>query len=389
MINLFDSLFEKLAASWKKPHAPRTRRAFHCRCGRPVFFRNSRCLGCDAQLGFEPASGELTALDPGPAEGTWRPVNAEPGRGDYHRCANFESAAGCNWLVAAGDSETLCIACRLNRTLPDLEDKANQGYWRATELAKRRLVSQLLALGLPVESKEQNPDIGLAFDILRSPEDGPAVMTGHSNGLITLNLEEADDARREAIRTALHEPYRTLLGHFRHEIGHYYWDRLVRDSHWLEPFRELFGDERADYAEAIKANYEQGPPGDWADRHISSYASSHPWEDWAETWAHLLHIMDSLDTAVAHGLDAEDLDVVVEPFVLEDLYDPEHPNAERALFLLNSWVEMITVLNEMARSLGQKDFYPFVMSRPVVRKLHFVSLVVADATAAAARESAG
>ena len=263
-----------------------------------------------------------------------------------------------------------------NRTLPDLDDSDNQRYWRSIEAAKRRLVSQLLALDLPVEAKTENSEQGLAFDILRSPTEGPKVLTGHNNGLIMLNAEEADDVKREEIRTALHEPYRTLLGHFRHEIGHYYWDRLIWNTAWLEPFRALFGDERADYSAALKANYENGPPMDWADRYISSYASSHPWEDWAETWAHYLHIVDSLDTAIAHGLDAEDIDLEIEPFTQDDLYDPDDPNGDHVLFFLNSWIEMITVLNEMARSLGHPDFYPFVMPRAVVRKLHFVSLVI-------------
>jgi hypothetical protein len=380
MPGLIDSLFDELTSFWKKPQAPRTKRAFRCDCGRPVFFRNSQCLGCQAPLGYEPILGELRSLQPGDQPNTWHLTGDDSPGSDYRRCTNFDSVAGCNWLVPADDSDTSCIACRLNRTLPDLNDPDNQRYWRSIEAAKRRLVSQLLALGLPVESKTENPEQGLSFDILRSPVDGPKVLTGHNNGLITLNAEEADDVKREEIRTALHEPYRTLLGHFRHEIGHYYWDRVIRDTHWLEPFRELFGDERADYSAALNNNYENGPPSDWADRYISSYASTHPWEDWAETWAHYLHIVDSLDTAIAHGLDAEDLEIEIEPFTREDLYDPEDGNADRVLFLLNSWVEMITVLNEMARSLGHPDFYPFVMPREVVRKLHFVNLVVTETT---------
>ena len=379
MPSLLDSLLDQLTRIWKTPHAPRTKRAFRCDCGRPVFFRNSQCLGCNAPLGYEPVLGELRKLQPGSGPGTWRLTGNDSRLQDYRRCANFDSPAGCNWLVPEDAPSTLCVACCLNRTLPDLEDSDNQRYWRSVEAAKRRLISQLLALELPVESRMENPEQGLAFDILRSPAEGPRVLTGHSNGLITLNLEEADDARREEIRKALHEPYRTLLGHFRHEIGHYYWDRLVRDTSWLEPFRALFGDERADYAEAIKNHYENGPPLDWADHHISSYASTHPWEDWAETWAHYLHIVDSLDTAIAHGLDAEDLDFEIEPFTQDDLYDQDDPNADRMLFLINSWVEMITVLNEMARSLGHSDFYPFVMPRTVVKKLHFVNLVVRGA----------
>ena len=210
-------------------------------------------------------------------------------------------------------------------------------------------------------------------------------MTGHANGLITLNVEEADDAKREKMRHELGERYRTLLGHFRHEVGHYYWDRLVLDSPWLEPFRTLFGDERADYAAALKANYANGPPADWADRYISSYASAHPWEDWAETWAHYLHVVDSLGTALGFGLDADDIEGIVQPFERDALYAPDEAGAEGFLSLINSWVEMTVVLNELARSMGEPDFYPFVMSKPVVAKLQFVHLIVEDAATTASQ----
>jgi hypothetical protein len=169
-----------------------------------------------------------------------------------------------------------------------------------------------------------------------------------------------------------------MLGHFRHEVGHYYWDRLVRDTKWLEPFRGLFGDERASYAEALKRNYEQGPPADWASSYISSYATTHPWEDWAETWAHYLHVIDSLGTALGFGLDATELETKISPFTRDDLYAPDDPGAAKFLSLLNPWVEMIMVVNELARSMGYQDFYPFVMSKPVVAKLHFVRLVAMD-----------
>ena len=217
------------------------------------------------------------------------------------------------------------------------------------------------------------------FDIARSSEKGPRILTGHANGLITLNVEEADDSKREKTRHELREPYRTLLGHFRHEIGHYYWDRLVANTPWLEKFRELFGDERQDYSAALKRNYEQGPAPDWADRHISSYASVHPWEDWAECWAHYLHVVDSLDTALGFGLRGEDVEAAVEPFTVNDLYDPDAPDAKRVVLLVNSWVQLTTVLNELARSMGQHDFYPFVMSRQVLRKLHFIQMIVKEA----------
>jgi hypothetical protein len=204
-------------------------------------------------------------------------------------------------------------------------------------------------------------------------------MTGHANGLITINVEEADDAKREHIKYQMREPYRTLVGHFRHELGHYYWERLVWNTRWLELFRQLFGDERASYADAVKRNYEQGPPADWATSHVSAYATMHPWEDWAETWAHYLHMVDSLGTAMGFGIDARDLQCDITPFSRDDLYAPDDPQADGLLALLNGWIEIVMVLNEMARSMGVPDFYPFVMCKPVVAKLHLIHMVVADA----------
>ena len=382
MKSLFEDVAQQLARRWKARNVPRYGRSFRCQCGRPIFFRNSQCLACGSALGFEPTLGAIRSLVTAP-DGAMLRLAGEGDGNTYRRCANFDSPAGCNWLVPAEDASPYCVACRLNRTIPDLTDVDNQRYWRAIEVAKRRLVSQLVALGLPVRSKlAEDTERGLMFDLLRSPPEGPRVLTGHASGLITLNVEEADDAERERHRQDMAEPFRTLLGHFRHEVGHYYWDRLIWSSKWLEPYRALFGDERSDYAAALKANYDNGPPADWADRFISAYASTHPWEDWAETWAHYLHVVDSLGTALGFGLDADDLETEVEPFTRADLYAPEDPDAERFLYLLNSWLEMTTVLNELARSMGQPDFYPFVMSRPVVAKLQFVHMVVRDARAA-------
>ncbi len=322
---------------------------------------------------------QIRALSPAQQPDTWKIDDQDEDAENWIRCENFESPAGCNWMVRVDDDETLCRSCRLNQTIPDLDDPDNCLWWRKIENAKRRLVAQLFNLGLPVESKvSENPERGVMFDILRSPEKGPRVLTGHADGLITLNVEEADDSVREKTRQQMHEPYRTLLGHFRHEIGHYYWDRLVAGSPWLDKCRELFGDDRQDYSAALKRNYEQGPPENWADEYISSYASVHPWEDWAESWAHYLHIVDSLDTALRFGLRGEDVEQAVEPFTVEDLYDPEAPDANRVILLVNSWVQMTTVLNELARSMGQHDFYPFVMSRPVLRKIHFIQMIVKE-----------
>jgi hypothetical protein len=376
----------RLTIDWQlRERAERLSRAYQCRCGNAIFFPNTHCLSCNSPTGYLPDSLSLVALDENPDRTTVR----VDGRDDLHRyCTNRGTPALCNWLVQADDPEPFCIACRLNRTIPDIDDADNARYWAAIEAAKRRLVAQLLALGLPVRSKvTEDPEHGLMFDFLRSPADGPAVLTGHADGLVTLNVEEADDAKREKIRHDLHEPYRTLLGHFRHEVGHYYWDRLVRDSHWLAPFRELFGDERASYADALKRNYEAGPPADWANAFISAYATTHPWEDWAETWAHYLHVVDSLGTALGFGLRADNLEGTITPFATGDLHAPDDPGAAAFLSLLNSWIEMIMVLNELARSMGQPDFYPFVMSRPVVAKLQLVHMIVFDAPARTGAQS--
>ena len=309
----------------------------------------------------------------------------------YARCANLTTPAACNWLIALvpatgfesqPPAQLLCHACRLNRTIPDLNDGAhpdNGVLWGKIELAKRRLFSSLLALGLPVQSLTEDPVRGMAFDLLRSPDGGPPITTGHHNGLITLNLLEADDAAREAVRAAMREPYRTLLGHFRHEIGHYYWDRLVRGTPWMDGFRALFGDETQDYAACLQTNYTQGPPADWALHYVSAYASSHPWEDWAECWAHYLHMRDTVDTAASLGLGTQGADnafLEFTPFTIDALYQGDHPQAQKFLDFLNEWTRLSTLLNEMSRSMGQVDFYPFVLPRDVVAKLHFVHLLV-------------
>jgi hypothetical protein len=379
--NLLERIAKHLASALRPEARPRRARTYECRCGRTVFFRNSLCLACHAPLGYEPESGELYPLSPATNAGTWRLDASDGSDGElaYRRCHNFDLAPGCNWLVPESDDTPYCRACRLNRTIPDQSDPDNQRYWRAIENAKRRMVAELISLGLPVRSHAEDPEHGLTFDLLRSPPEGPRVMTGHVGGLITLNVEEADDVKREAMRHGLHEPYRTLLGHFRHEMGHYYWDLLVSGTRWHEPFRELFGDERADYAAAIEANYRIGPPVDWPQRYISAYASSHPWEDWAETWAHYLHVHDSLDTAMGFGFLGEHLSTEIEGYTEADLYDPSDPDRERVLRLFNTWLGLTAALNEMARSMGQPDLYPFVTSRSVVRKLHFIHLVARGA----------
>ena len=359
-------------------------RSYGCRCSRAIFFRNSHCLNCDTPLGYEPQLGKVFSLAPGPEIDTWQLAGAYVPDGHYslyRRCENVNTSAGCNWLVDNDDPHALCLSCRLNRTIPDLSIPENGMLWGRIEDAKRRVISALIALGLPITSRAEDPEHGLAFDLLRSPENGPRILTGHHDGLITMNIEEADDVKREQMRTSMHEPYRTLVGHFRHEIGHYYWDRLIEGSASVESFRNLFGDERADYNAALRKNYSTGPDPDWSSRFVSAYASVHPWEDWAETWAHYMHMVDTLGTAMSFGLKPDSVAMPFEPFAADVLWCAEpDDDAARFLSFLNSWLKLSAVMNELCRSMGQPDFYPFALPARAVTKLHFVHLIVCQAS---------
>ncbi|BBP52230.1 MULTISPECIES: zinc-binding metallopeptidase family protein [Pseudomonas] len=376
MYRFFEQLSSRIAAPFVGDRS-RNSKVWPCRCGQSLFFRNSQCLACLAALGYQPEQSRLTSLQPGEQAGTWT-LDADPQAGLFRRCANLDTAAACNWLLPDNGRDTLCIACSLNRTIPDLSIPENPERWRKVETAKRRLVAQLITFGLPVIPKTVDENIGLAFDFIGVDPDGTPPTTGHASGLITLDIKEADDAHREYVRQQMREPYRTLLGHFRHEVGHYYWDRLVANSHWLEAFRELFGDERASYADALEQHYQQGAPLDWQTRYVSAYATMHPWEDWAETWAHYLHMMDAVDTALGFGMSAREMDFDYQPFPPETLYDAEHAGGAAFLSFVNAWIELAGMLNELSRSMGQPDFYPFVVPAAVITKLHFIHLVIQE-----------
>jgi hypothetical protein len=375
--------------------APTISRAYQCQCGRPVYLRNSQCLACGTHLGYVTESLGVVPLEPASvayadAEPDTYIVHGAMGGRVWRRCTNFATASRCNWMVPApciGDEGSatghgllpgFCLSCSTTRTIPDQSIEANGVLWNKLELAKRRVVSQLLVLGLPVVTRHADPVGGLAFDFLSDLPGGPRVLTGHENGLITLNAEEAEDVVRERIRAEMREPYRTLVGHFRHEVGHYYWDRLVYPTAWLDDFRQLFGDERVDYANSLREHYENGPPADWVNRCVTSYASAHPWEDWAETWAHYLHMADAADTAMSFGVDARNVELSTDLFEFADLWQPDHPGASKFLDFLNGWVRLTNVLNELSRSMGQPDYYPFVLPRAVVGKLQFIHQVVTE-----------
>lgn len=374
---------------------PTPRSSYTCVCGNTVFLGNSACLHCHRQLGYEPDRAQVVALHATALVGQWTiehegQGNDLTGARRYHRCANLHSAAACNWLrplavQLPGGDDGLCLSCSLNRTIPDQSQPENHVLWQRIEVAKRRLVSQLLALGLPVTTLTRTPwqdaQRGLAFDFLRSLDGQPPVVTGHAGGVITLDAQEADDAHREATRAALQERYRTLLGHLRHEVAHYYWDRLVVGTPWLEPFRQLFGDERKDYAGALQTHYAIGAPFDWASRHVSPYASSHPWEDWAETWAHYLHMRDAMDTAKSFGLEPANMVVDQPPYTLGALWDSQRPGAQAYLNLVNHWLRITSVINQLAASMGERDFYPHTLPQAAVAKLQLVHEVVQSAGA--------
>jgi hypothetical protein len=275
--------------------------------------------------------------------------------------------------------DPFCRACRHNGLIPPMHSAENLSNWQIIERAKKRLFYSLLQLHLPLATRGEDPVHGLRFEFLADDAAATPVMTGHENGVITLALKEADDAAREYRRTQMHEPYRTLLGHFRHEIGHYYWDLLVHDRPALEQFRALFGDEREDYATALQRHYQQGASPGWQATHISAYATSHPWEDWAETWAHYLHIIDTTEMAAAFGVRLNpkvDLDGELRTRID---FDPYRLGSMEELF--DHWVPLASLINNLNRAVGQHDAYPFVLTPPVVAKLGFIQAIVRAAGA--------
>jgi hypothetical protein len=332
-------------------------RIFQCgNCRQAVYFDNTTCVHCGSSQAFDPRDFKMKTI-----------------REKHRLCANASHCA-CNWL--ADEGEDLCLACSYNLTIPDLSIADNRANWRRIEEAKRHLFYSILSWRLPAPTKADDRERGLAFEFLSDVEgdDGTVkrVMTGHDNGLITINVAEGDDVERERRRTAMGEPYRTLLGHFRHEIGHYYWDRLVKEGGQLAEFRSIFGDEREDYSGALKRHHEAGPPDDWNTHYVSAYAAAHPWEDFAETFAHFVHMVDTLETAKVWGLHlastSRAIEVDFEPYRTDDV---ERMHAV--------WVSLALAMNALNRSMGQPDLYPFVMPQAGVKKLGFIATLMTDA----------
>ncbi len=319
------------------------------RCGNQLTFENSVCLACGGELAYDLRRRGFAVLDTD--EGIGLAV-----------CANL-SVAGCNWAVPADGSQPLCRSCSLTRTRPPDSDTEALAAFADAEAAKRRLVVELVELGLPITDRAADPETGLCFDLLSSANE--QVMTGHDSGVITLDLAEGDDVHREQLRISMDEPYRTLLGHFRHEIGHYYFGVLIGIGPMRAEFDRQFGDPDVDYQAALDRHYAEGPPADWRQTYLSSYATMHPAEDWAETFAHYLHIRDTLDTSAAFGFAPSGATL-------------QAPLRGHAGFrrMIQLWLPLSWSLNMVNRSMGHPDLYPFVLPPAALEKLRFVHSVV-------------
>ncbi|HEY9196723.1 MAG TPA: putative zinc-binding peptidase [Mucilaginibacter sp.] len=358
---------------------------FKCtHCGQLLYFENSVCESCKNALGFIPDDLKLVTLTPA-GDNIYTILNGRkvPFGGllgnkktQFKYCKNHEMDV-CNWLVPAGSPSPYCRACELNHIVPNLTQPEHHRQWQLIEVAKHRLVYTLLQMKLPLVSKVHDLERGLSFDFLTDENTGQKVLTGHENGLITLNINEADDDKREKFRKEMNEPYRTLLGHFRHEVGHYYWDRLIAGSLFIDKYRELFGDEREDYAQALQRHYNEGAPADWNLNYISSYASSHPWEDWAETWAHYLHIIDTLETANAFGMKVAPR-IAGKNEKLHAIIKTNPYQQQNFRQLLDMWLPLTFAVNSMNRSMGNHDLYPFVIQPKVIEKLSFIHQVCCE-----------
>src|SRR5450432_1760126 len=321
-------------------------------CHSLIYFENNICLHCRYTLGFEATSLSMLTLV---TEKNNLFENIKDKEQKFHFCKNAEYGT-CNWIIPADQESVFCQACDLNRIIPDLNNNENLKRWKNIEIAKHRLVYSLLRLRLPVKKKIADEEAGIAFDFMADTSPKEKIMTGHDNGIITLNIDEADEAERVKHKLDLGERYRTLLGHFRHEIGHYYWEVLIKNSDLIEKYRALFGDEEKDYSDALEIYYKNGAPSNWSEHFISPYATSHAWEDWAETWAHYLHLMDTLETASSFGIRIQ-----------QDPYDITDFNQ-----IIKWWLPLTFAVNSLNRSMGYSDFYPFVISNPVVKKLQFI-----------------
>lgn len=369
-------------------------KTFTCTCKdhQILFFESSYCVACHRTVGLDDTFDKVEPYELAPETGQYFKV-AQPNI-YFQKCDNHANFKTCNGMIklnpsspSTAEHEVLCFACRFNETIPDLSIAEHIPLWQKMEIAKRRALYTLKALSLPLHNLSQDPDGGLSFDFTtdRDVSDhfasqlkgSEAVFTGHDCGHITINLAEADDVARSHTKMAMGEQYRTLLGHFRHELGHYYFDKLILESpekHTLS--KKYFGDDELDYQKSLNTYYEHGAPQNWRDAFISEYATMHPYEDWAETWAHYMHIIDTLETAqnfsitssIAGNTDAHE--------ELTDLNLPQDAyffsSQASITSILDTWMDFSIILNSLNRSMGMNDAYPFVLTQTVRTKLSFI-----------------
>jgi hypothetical protein len=335
-------------------------RRYFCCCGAEIFFDNTRCLRCSREIGFDYKKLKLFSLDDTDEKHLLDACSTD--RDEYKFCEHREEL-GCNWLIPADSLDKQCRSCSLTRVIPVQSIEKNKERWRRLEMRKRRLVYNIFNQGLTFTDRADDPENGLCFDFLEDKRSNPDVAdefvyTGHSNGVITINAAEADPDFRVSVRLSMNEKYRTILGHLRHEIGHYFFERLIRNSHWIPAFYDLFGDFNEDYKQAMDNHYSHGPKHGWQSSFITAYASMHPLEDWAETWQHYLHIKDGLETALSFDM----IRLQVDYSNFDDI--------------LAKWMEFAVVLNALNRSIGKVDAYPFVINDSVAAKLKMIHNVI-------------
>jgi len=338
-------------------------KVFQCgNCDYPLFFENKECENCGHLSGYRDLDRQMLTFNP-----LGSSLTSDREQLEYKYCKNEEYDV-CNWLVPKDSLQDFCRACQLNRTIPNLSDKKNFPKWKNLEIAKHRLIYQLQKVGLDLPSKMTNAE-GLCFDFIKKNKN-PNIMTGHSNGVITILLREADAVLREQAKQDMQERYRTLIGHLRHEVGHYFWEQLIyKEQDILQKFRNIFGNEETNYGDALKTYYKNGAQDNWRDSYISKYATSHPWEDWAETWAHYLHVMDMVETAHFFGLEVNSKEISADMKIASS-FDPY--TVKDFETIISTCVPLSFAVNSINRAMGIPDVYPFVITPAVVNKMKFI-----------------
>ena len=338
---------------------------FYCNCGSEVFFDNRFCQNCGVALGFDSETLDMIPIEPS-REGRYKSLDLSAR--EFKLCTNGSQFSSCNWVLPADDENEFCFGCRFNRIIPnqkiiDVSPALNHQRWCRLEAAKKRLMYTLLELQVPMRDGWADAENGLLFDFMEdlgaeSDTVASNIITGYANGVITINILEADDVARVSARSALNERQRTILGHFRHESGHFLWDRLFKRLPLSSEFETIFGDPEKDYQKSLNQYYKDGPQSDWSSCFITAYASSHPLEDFAETWNHFLLIFDTVETAFAHGL------------------TQMKPDIQNLISSLDVWNDLVIALNQLTRSIGINDAYPFVINKLASQKLNYIARLV-------------